>query len=111
MIAQYTFVPDLSEQEIPTEGILSRTIHEDPDIKVVLFAFGEGEELSEHTASKPAVLHFLKGNARLGLGGDTKRAEAGAWVHMPARLAHSIKAETPLLLLLVLLKNTAACEQ
>jgi len=31
-------------------------------------------------------------------------AEAGTWVHMPANLKHSIKAKTPVVMLLVLLK-------
>jgi len=30
---------------------------------VVVFGFAQGEELSEHTASMPAVLHFLQGEA------------------------------------------------
>jgi len=106
-MAQYTFLPDLAEQEIPDDGILSRTIHEDDNCKAVLFAFSAGQELSEHTASKPAVLHFLKGEARLGLGGDVEQARAGTWVHMPAQLKHSIVAKTPMLMLLLLLKGSA----
>ncbi len=40
----------------------------------VLFGFAQGEELSEHTASMPAVLHFLQGEAKLTLGDDTVEA-------------------------------------
>jgi len=32
-----------------SDGILSRTLHNDDAVKVVLFAFSTGQELSEHT--------------------------------------------------------------
>ena len=99
----YTHILDLAkEAEPPADGILSRTIHENDQIKAVVFGFGQ--ELSEHTASKPAMLFFVKGEAAVGLGGDSKEAHAGTWVHMPAGLRHSIKANTPVVMLLVLLK-------
>jgi quercetin dioxygenase-like cupin family protein len=105
MITSYTHILDLAKEAEPPEGgILSRTIFQDDRLKAVLFAFGQCQELSEHTASKPAVLHFVKGEASVGLGDDTLEAQAGTWIHMPAGLKHSIKATTPLVMLLVLLK-------
>jgi quercetin dioxygenase-like cupin family protein len=71
---------------------------------VVLFGFAQGEEISEHTASMPAVLHFLQGGAKLTLGDDTLEAGPGTWVHMPKGLRHSIGAQTPVIMLLLLLK-------
>lgn len=101
----YTHILDLAkEAEPPANGILSRTIFQDDRIKAVIFGFGQGEELSEHTAAKPAMLFFLKGEATVGLGEDMQEAQAGTWVHMPAGLKHSIKAKTPVAMLLVLLK-------
>jgi quercetin dioxygenase-like cupin family protein len=50
------------------------------------------------------VLHFLQGEARLTLGDDTLGAEPGTWVYMPKGLRHSIKAKTPVVMLLQLLK-------
>lgn len=101
----YTHILDLAtEVEPPVDGILSRTIYQDDGIKAVVFGFGQGQELSEHTAAKPAMLFFVKGEATVGLGDDTQEAQAGSWVHMPAKLKHSIKARTPVVMLLVLLK-------
>ena len=101
----YTHVLDLAkEAEPPADGILSRTVFQDDRIKAVIFGFGQGQELSEHTASKPAMLFFLKGEAAVGLGDDVQEAQAGTWVHMPAGLKHSIKAKTPVVMLLLLLK-------
>ena len=41
------------EIEIPTDGILSKTYYEDDHVKVVVFGFSKGQELSEHTAAQP----------------------------------------------------------
>jgi quercetin dioxygenase-like cupin family protein len=73
-----THVSDLAKEvQPPDKGILSRTLLNDNRIKAVLFGFGQGEELSEHTASMPAVLHFLQGEAKLTLGDDTLEARPG----------------------------------
>ena len=101
----YTYVPNLTAQDIPADGILSRTIYNDDTVKVVLFGFGTGQELSEHTASMPAVIQIVKGNAHLTLGGDSIDAGPGTWVHMPPQLSHSVQARTPLVMLLLLLKG------
>ncbi len=89
--------------DIPTDTIVSRTFHSDDQLKAILFGFAPGQELSEHTSARPAILHFLSGEARLTLGEDVSMAQAGTWVHMPAHLPHSVKAETAVLLLLLLL--------
>jgi len=103
MTTSYTHILDLAkEAEPPADGILSRTIYQDDQIKAVIFGFGQ--ELSEHTASKPAMLFFVTGEATVGLGNDVKNTGAGTWVHMPPGLKHSIKAKTPVVVLLVLLK-------
>ena len=95
MTEHYTFLADLAaEVDVPADGILSRTIHQDDRIKVVLFAFAAGQELSEHTASMPAILHVLSGQVRLTLGDQTHEAGPGTWVHMPANLQHSLLAQT-----------------
>jgi quercetin dioxygenase-like cupin family protein len=105
MTTTYTHILDLAkEAEPPADGILSRTIFQDDRVKAVVFGFGQGQELSEHTAAKPAMLFFVKGEARVGLGDDVQEAQAGTWIHMPANLKHSIEAKTPVVVLLVLLK-------
>ena len=84
---------------------LALALFNDDRLKAVLFGFGQGEELSEHTASMPAVLHFLQGEAKPTLGDTTMEAKPATWVHMPAGLKHSIKARTPVVMLLLLLKE------
>jgi len=102
----YNYFANLAQivPEIPVESIVSRTLHNDDQVRVVLFAFAEGQELTEHTSTHAAMLHFVQGEADLTLGGDTLIAQTGTWVHMPPNLPHSIKAKTPLVMLLVMLK-------
>jgi len=80
----YTHILDLAkEAEPPADGILSRTVFQDDRIKAVVFDFGQGQELSEHTTAKQAMLFFVKGEASVGLGDDMQEAKAGTWIHMP----------------------------
>ena len=60
--------------------------------------------MTEHTAAKPVMLSFVKGEASVGLGEDCQEARPGTWIHIPAGLKHSIKAKTPVVMLLVMLK-------
>jgi quercetin dioxygenase-like cupin family protein len=104
MNAGIYFADLASEVQLPERGILSRTLHTDERLKVVLFGFAAGEELSEHTASMPAVLQFVRGEAELTLDGETMAAQPGTWVHMPAGMRHAIRATTPVVMLLLLLR-------
>jgi quercetin dioxygenase-like cupin family protein len=88
--------------EIPAESIVSRKVYSDELLKVTLFGFAAGEELTEHTAAFPATLHFLTGEATLTLGEDTFEVQAGTWVQMPAHLPHSVFANTAVTMLLTL---------
>lgn len=101
----YTHIDDLITHAaaVPADSILSRTIYDGDDCKAVLFTFAPGQELSEHTAARPAVLHFLSGEAELTLGDDALEARAGAWIHMPPALVHSVRATTQVVMLLLLL--------
>ena len=88
--------------EFPPDSILSRTVYQDKTIKTILFGFQPGQELSEHTASVPAVLHFIEGEADLTLGEESTTAQQGTWVHLPPDIPHSILAKTKVLMLLTL---------
>lgn len=103
---EYLYVPDLGDlvSEIEPDSIVSRTFFAEDRLKGILFGFAVGQELSEHTASRPAVLHFLTGEAQLVLGDDTLEARPGTWVHMPAHLPHSVLAQTEVTMLLLLLR-------
>jgi quercetin dioxygenase-like cupin family protein len=101
----YTYLSAvLAEIEPPVDGTLSRAVYQDDRLKAVLFGFSPGQELSEHTASMPAIMHFLKGEATVTLGDDQIEVRAGSWIHMTAGLRHSIRTQSPVVMLLLLLK-------
>jgi quercetin dioxygenase-like cupin family protein len=107
MSEEYTFIEDLVGQlpELPPESIVSRTLLSDRQMKVVLFGFAPGQELSEHTASKTAILHILQGSAQVTLGEDVHEAREGTWVHMPAHMPHSVLAKTSVNMLLLMIES------
>lgn len=106
IMTPYVYFPNLLESvpEIPPDSIVSRTLHADDEVKAVLFGFAQGQELSEHTASMPATILILQGEAALTLGSDRLEAHPGTWVHMPPNMAHSLFARTPVVMLLLLVR-------
>src|SRR5512141_2103366 len=109
MSLNYHYLVDLAEQvaDIPPDSIISRTFYSDAQMKAILFGFAAGQELSEHTSSQTAILHFIQGEADLTLGGEKMDARAGTWVHMPPQLPHSVVAKTPVLMVLLMIKPAA----
>ena len=105
MADNYTLLRDLlAEVTIPENGILSRTLYNDDRLKVVIFGFATGQELSAHTAPMAASIQILRGEASVTLGTDVHDVGAGAFVHMPPKLNHGIVAKSPLVMLLQMYK-------
>jgi quercetin dioxygenase-like cupin family protein len=75
-------------------SVVSRTIVKRPMGTVTLFAFDEGEGLSEHTAAFDALAHVLEGEAEIIISGKPIRTKAGEAVLMPANQPHALKAIT-----------------
>lgn len=100
----YSVIDSLTNSiEIPKDGTLSRTIRRDDRVKVVLFGFSGGQELSQHTASVPAMIEIVQGEVRLTLDGDEKELSAGSWVFMEANVPHAVYAKTDTVMLLTML--------
>jgi len=92
----------------PEDGTLSLTLQQSDSVKVVLFAFAAGQELSEHTASMPAIMQQLSGKAQWRVGQEQTDAEPGTWVYMPAHLPHTVTARTSCVMLLTLITAAKA---
>jgi quercetin dioxygenase-like cupin family protein len=98
------FFADLAAEATPVErGIHSQTLYDGADLRLVLFAFAAGEELSEHTAARPAAVHVLSGDGDAVVDGEPHVLRSGTWFRMPAGTPHSIRARTSLRLALYLL--------
>ncbi|MFC2177074.1 cupin domain-containing protein [Actinomycetota bacterium] len=101
-----TVIRDIAaEVAIPKEGTLSRVLYKDDQVRLVVFAFDAGQELTDHTAAMAAIVELITGRLQLGLGDDTVEMIPGSWVHMPANLHHSVLAIEPTVMLLTMLRG------
>jgi len=102
-VAHVVYRDIVGEAPVPPRGIHSQTLWKDVGVELVLFAFAPGEQLSEHTSARPAIVHVLAGEADLTVGDETIDAVAGTWTQMDAGTRHAIVARTPLVMALYLL--------
>jgi quercetin dioxygenase-like cupin family protein len=86
-------------------AIVSKTIIDRKTGTVTLFAFDEGQKLSEHTAPFDALVHIVDGEAELTIGGETVRPKAGEIVIMPANIPHAVNAVKQFKMLLTMIRS------
>jgi quercetin dioxygenase-like cupin family protein len=86
-------------------SVVSRTIIDKKEGTVTLFAFDEGQGLSEHTAPFDALVFILDGNAEVAIEGKPYDVNAGEMLIMPANKPHALKAVKKFKMLLVMVKS------
>ncbi|MFZ0821086.1 MAG: cupin domain-containing protein [Candidatus Acidiferrales bacterium] len=86
-------------------AVVSRTLVNRATGTVTLFAFDEGQGLSEHTAPFDAMAHLLEGQAEIVVSGKPLPTRAGEAVLMPANQPHSLKALTRFKMLLTMIRS------
>lgn len=91
--------------EYQEAAVVSRTILETEAGTVTLFAFAEGQGLSEHTAPFDALVYLLEGEADVILSGKALRVHEGEFVIMPADDPHAVKAVKNFKMLLIMLQT------
>jgi quercetin dioxygenase-like cupin family protein len=91
-----------SETQFTLNGIVSRTLLKTANVRVVLFGFAEGQELSEHSSVHRALIQILSGECEFSLAGEPHRMTAGDFLHMPPGLPHGVKATKQFSMLLTL---------
>ena len=110
-MSTYTVVDSLTKAvEIPKDGTLSRTIHQDHQIKVVLFGFAGGQELSQHTASVPVTVQIVQGEARFTVDGEEKELSAGSWIYMEANVPHAVYAKSDMVMVLTMITGNSQAD-
>ena len=87
---------------IQEEATVSRTILKADGVRLVLFAFDEGQVLTEHTAAMPVLLQATEGRFRITGGDATVELGVGDIIHLDTRLPHSVTALEPSKLLLTM---------
>lgn len=85
-------------------AVVSRTLVEKDAGTVTMFAFDEGQALSEHTAPFDALVQVSDGEAEIRIAGVPHRVGAGEMIIMPANLPHALKALTPFKMMLTMIR-------
>jgi len=87
-------------------SVVSRQLVKNASGGVTLFAFAEGEGLSEHTTPHDALVVVLDGKAEITVMGAAHTVSAGEAIFMPGGKPHAVAAPEAFTMLLVMLKNT-----
>jgi quercetin dioxygenase-like cupin family protein len=86
-------------------SVVSRTIIDKNTGTLTLFAFDEGQGLSEHTAPFDALVYILDGEAEVTLSGKSTNLREGEMVIMPANQPHALRAIKRVKMMLVMIKS------
>lgn len=83
----------------------SRALLDNDAVRVVVFVFDTGEQLTEHTAAKPVVVQLLEGRMRFQLDGVDHELAAGDLVYLAPGAPHALEALQPSRVSLVLVNQ------
>jgi quercetin dioxygenase-like cupin family protein len=72
---------------------------------VTLFAFDQGQGLSEHTAPFDALVQILEGEAEIFIDQQAVQVRAGELLLLPAQVPHALKALSPFTMLLTMIRS------
>ena len=86
-------------------SVVSRKVLGGKRGNVTLFAFAEGEGLTEHTSPYDALVVVLDGEARIRVGGEPYTVGEGETITLPADVPHALDAEVPFKMMLVMIKD------
>ena len=86
------------------QGIASRILGKTAGGNLTLFAFDEGQGLTEHSSPFDAFVLVLDGAMTLTIGGSPVRATPGTIVRMPPDIPHALDASERCRMLLIMLK-------
>ena len=103
LIAQQASAHDLLDYQ---EGsVVSRTLIDKKTGTVTLFAFDEGQGLSEHTAPFDALVHIIDGEAEITISGKAIHMKGGEMVIMPANEPHALRALKRFKMILIMIRQ------
>jgi quercetin dioxygenase-like cupin family protein len=85
-------------------AVVSRTVLKEGVGSVTIFAFDEGQGLTEHTSPFDALVYLLEGEAEIRVAGKPIDAKAGDLIWMPANQPHGLKATTRFKMMLTMLR-------
>lgn len=87
------------------KAVVSKHILKTETGNISLFAFDQGEGLSEHTAPFDAVVYIVDGKADILINGESNLLEAGETIIMPANIPHALSAIEKFKMVLTMIKK------
>jgi quercetin dioxygenase-like cupin family protein len=100
--ARVTNVVDLLQYQ--DSSVVSRVLLKNKGGTVTLFAFDQGEGLSEHTAPFDALVVLLDGQAEIGIAGQPYTVRQGETITLPANQPHALHAVARFKMLLIMIR-------
>ncbi len=85
-------------------SIVSRVLLKNKGGTATLFAFAEGEGLSEHTAPFDALVVVLDGEAEIQIADESFTVRNGETITLPANRPHAVRATTNFKMLLIMIR-------
>ena len=86
-------------------SVVSKTLIDKKTETVTIFAFEEGQGLTEHTAPFDAVVSILDGEAEVTISGKAHHLKAGEMITMPANKPHALQAIKKFKMMLVMKRD------
>jgi quercetin dioxygenase-like cupin family protein len=86
-------------------AVVSRTILDKKTGTVTLFAFDEGQGLSEHTAPFDAMVQVIDGEGEISIESQPHLVKTGEMILMPANHPHAVRAGHRFKMLLVMIRE------
>jgi len=86
-------------------SVVSRTIIKKKTGTVTVFAFDEGQGLSEHTAPFDALVHVVDGEATITVSGNTFAVGDGEFAILPANEPHAVQAAERFKMVLTMIRS------
>lgn len=100
--------PLLAPPQKVAHGIVSQAVLTAPGLRVTLFRFTAGQEMSEHTSSARALVQILAGSGDFDFHGQTHQLKQGDLLHLPPKLPHAVRAVEDMTMLLTQFEPTRA---
>ena len=91
--------------EYSAGSIVSQQLTFNPAGNITLFAFDEGQQLSEHTAPFDAIVEIMDGEAEIHVGGEIFQVHTGEMLIMPANVPHALYAVKRFKMILTMIKG------
>ncbi len=87
------------------DAVVSKEVLKKTTGTITLFAFDQGQGLSEHTAPFDASVIIVDGTAEITISGKVHQVHAGEMIIMPAGQPHALQAKERFKMLLVMIRS------